>query len=189
MAPATVSHSLGYSSYELPSEYLEPRWYAAYICANHEKRVAALLDERRIEHFLPLYATVHRWRDRYVHLQLPLFPGYVFVHLPLRDRLAVLRIPSVVHLVGGNRGMPEPLPEEQIETLQSGLRADLETRPHPFLTRGRRVRIKSGPLSGMEGILEHTKRKRRVVLSVELIMRSIAVEVDAADIERTARPS
>ncbi len=97
----------------------EPRWYAAYTCAQHEKRVAEQLVERTVEHFLPLYASVRRWKDRRVALELPLFPGYVFVRLALRDRLRVLQVPSVVRLVGFG-GLPTALPDEQVEILRAG---------------------------------------------------------------------
>src|SRR5690348_1640448 len=81
---------------------LEQHWYAAYTCANHEKQVASQLDVRVVEHFLPLYGSVRRWKDRRVTLDLPLFPGYVFIRLALQDRLRVLEIPGVVRLVGFN---------------------------------------------------------------------------------------
>src|SRR5215470_4543476 len=86
----------------LPSVFAERHWYAAYTCANHEKRIAAELQARTVEHFSPLYSSVRRWKDRRVNLELPLFPGYVFVRLALSDRLRVLQIPSVVRLVGFN---------------------------------------------------------------------------------------
>lgn len=187
MAPATVSFSSVNSSSEFLTRRFEPHWYAAYTCANHEKQVAAQFAERHVEHFLPLYETVHRWKYRRVHLQLPLFPGYIFVHLALRDRLSVLQVPSVVRLVGASRGMPEALPEDEIQTLRSGLSSDLHARPHRYLTVGRHVRIKNGPLAGLEGILQRTKAKCRIVISVDLITQSIAVEADAADVE-LARP-
>src|SRR5439155_16724570 len=100
----------------LQTEYMEPRWYAAYSWANHEKRVAEQLGQRSVEHFLPLYECVRQWKDRRTRLQLPLFPGYVFVRLALRDRLRVLQIPSVVRLVGFS-GLPSALPDEQMEAL------------------------------------------------------------------------
>jgi transcription antitermination factor NusG len=166
----------------MPLDYCEPRWYAAYTSANHEKRVAEQLDVREVEHFLPLYASVRRWKDRRVMLQMPLFPGYVFVRLALRDRLRVLQIPSVVRLVGFN-DLPTALPDEEMEILRSGLSQRLRAEPHPFLTLGRRVRIKSGSLQGLEGILLRRKSNLRVVLCVALIQRSIAVDVDSADLE------
>jgi transcription antitermination factor NusG len=167
---------------------LEPRWYAAYTCANHEKRIAEQLHECGIEHFLPLCESVHRWKDRRVRVELPLFPGYVFVRLPLRERLRVLQLPSVVRLVGfGER--PVALPEAEIETLRMGLRSELRAQPHPYLTRGRRVRITRGPLSGLEGVLVRRKGNCRVVLAVDLILRSIAVDVDAGEVIPVGKPA
>lgn len=166
---------------ELPAAYFQPRWYAAYTCPNHEKRVAEQLERRSVEHFLPLYKSVRRWKDRRVRLQLPLFPGYVFVRLPLRNRLQVLQIPSVVRLVGFN-GLPTPLRDEEMEALRCGLSQQLRTQPHPYLTVGRRVRIIGGPFRGLEGILLRKKNNFRVILSLELILRSIVVDVDVADV-------
>ncbi len=166
----------------LPVEYFEPRWYAAYTCSNHEKRVVEQLEQRPVEHFLPLYESVRRWKDRRVRLDLPLFPGYVFVRLALRDRLQVLQIPSVVRLVGFN-GLPTALDDAEIEKLREALTHHLPAKPHPYLTVGRPVRIISGPLESLEGILLRKKSNLRVVLSLDLIMRSIVVDVDIADIE------
>jgi transcription antitermination factor NusG len=166
----------------LPAEYCEPRWYAAYTSANHEKRVAEQLGVRDVEHFLPTYSSVRRWKDRRVTLAMPLFPGYVFVRLALRDRLKVLQLPGVARLVGFN-GMPTALPQEEIEALRAGLASGVSAEPHPYLTVGRRVRLVSGPLAGMTGILLRRKGKFRVVISLELIQRSVAVDTDAADVE------
>lgn len=165
----------------LPASSIEPRWYAAYTCANHEKRVAAELHARTVEHFLPVYSSVRRWKDRRVKLDLPLFPGYVFVRLVLRDRLRVLEIPSVVKLVGFN-GKPAPLPDEEMEILRSGLSCDMCVEPHPFLTVGRHVRITGGPFAGLEGVLKKKRNSMRVVVSLSLIQRSVAVDVDIADV-------
>lgn len=171
----------------MPAAQAEQYWFAAYTCAQHEKRVAEQLTEREVEHFLPLYASVRRWRDRRVRLDLPLFPGYVFVRLALRDRLRVLQVPSVVRLVSFG-GLPAPLPDEQVEILRAGLADALHAEPHPFLAVGRRVRIVHGPLAGLEGVLQRKKSNFRFVLSVELIQRSIAVDVDAADVVPAAAP-
>jgi transcription antitermination factor NusG len=166
----------------LPVAYYEPRWYAAYTSASHEKRVAEQLVVRSVEHFLPVYASVRRWKDRHVTLQLPLFPGYVFVRIALCDRLPVLQVPGVARLVGFD-GAPAALPEEEIDGLKEGLVGGVRAKPHPFLTTGRRVRIRSGPLEGRQGILLRRKGCLRVVLSVDLIQRSIVVDVDVADVE------
>ncbi len=167
---------------EMPASYLQERWYAAYTRVQHEKRVAEQLVRREVEHFLPLYAAVHRWKDRSVRLDLPLFPGYVFVRLALQERLRVLEVPSVVRLVGFG-GLPTALPDDQVEILRSGLADQLHAEPHPFLTVGRRVRVVSGPLAGFEGILRRKKNNFRFVVSVELIRSAFAVDVDAADVQ------
>lgn len=166
----------------LPALWVEQHWYAAYTRAQHEKRVAAELGVRDVEHFLPLYASVRRWRDRRVTLDLPLFPGYVFVRLALRDRLRVVQIPSVVRLVGFG-GDPVALPDEEMEILRLGVSERLNFAPHAFLTVGRRASIKSGPLAGLQGILLRRKGNLRFVLSVELIRRSVVADVELADIE------
>ncbi len=181
MATAIVCDQTADQPREFPAIYLKRRWYAAYTCSNHEKRVAEQLRQRGVEHFLPLYETVHPWKDRRVRLQLPLFPGYVFVRLALRDRLEVLQVPSVVRLVGFG-GLATALPEHEIEALRNGLSGELRAQPHPYLAAGRRVRIRGGPLAGMEGTLVRRKGNFRIVLSIDLIQRSIAVEVDAAEL-------
>ena len=160
----------------------QARWYAAYTCAKHENRVAAELGARDVEHFLPMYSSVRRWKDRRVQLELPLFPGYVFVRLALRERLRVVQIPSVVRLVGFG-GLPTALPDTEMEILQAGLSRSPNAEPHPFLAVGRRVRITGGPFAGLEGILKRRKSSLRVVVSLELIQRSVAVDVDAAEVE------
>jgi transcription antitermination factor NusG len=162
--------------------FLHPHWYAAYTRANHERRVADQLAEREVEHFVPEYESVRRWKDRRVCLAMPLFPGYVFVHLALRDRLRVLQVPGIARLVGFG-GHPIPLPNEQIEGLRGGLNGQLRAEPHPYLTAGRRVRVRSGPLAGTQGILLRRKGNFRLVISVELIQRAVAVDVDAVDVE------
>ena len=167
---------------QLPVSYIEKHWYAAYTCANRERRVAAELETRVVEHFLPQYRSVRRWKGRRVCLDLPLFPGYVFVRLALRDRLQVLKIPGIVRLVGFN-GLFAELPDGEIEALRERLSRQLRAEPYPYLTAGRHVRIRSGPFRGTEGILVRHRGRFRLVLSLDLIMRSIAVEVDVADVE------
>ena len=157
-------------------------WYAAYTSANHEKRVAEQLLQRSVDHFLPLYESMRRWKDRKVRLQLPLFPGYVFVRLALSDRLLVLQVPGVAKLVGFN-GTPTALPQEEIDALKKGLVCGVRAEPHPFLSVGRRVRVKGGPLEGVEGIVTRRKNRLRLVISLDLIRRAAAVEIDAVDLE------
>jgi transcription antitermination factor NusG len=160
----------------------QANWYALYTCPRHEKRVVQQIEQHRISCFLPLYRSVRRWKDRRKELELALFPGYVFVRIALQDRLQVLRLASVVRFVSFN-GHPLPLPQGEMDTLMTGLRSGVRAEPHPYLTVGRRVRVKHGPLAGSQGILVRRKDRFRVVLSLELIMRSVAVEVDEADVE------
>jgi transcription antitermination factor NusG len=166
----------------LPAEYLEERWYAAQTYANHEKRVLEQLSQRTVEAYLPLYASVRRWKDRRVRLDLPLFPGYVFVRLALRDRLRTLQTPGVVRLVGFG-GQPTALPDQEIDALRQGLARAIRIEPHPYLKVGRRVRVTTGPLQGLEGILARKKNSSRFVISLDLIMRSVAAEIDVAELE------
>src|SRR5579862_5893751 len=152
-------------------------WYAIYTCANHERKIADQLAGRGIEHFLPQYESVRKWKDRKVRLQLPLFPSYLFVHLSLQSRLAVLQIPGVVRFVGFD-GRAVPVLEEELTSVREFFKQGLRAEPHPFLRVGRRVRVQHGPLAGMQGILVRRKNKVRFVVSVELIMRSVSVEID-----------
>lgn len=168
------------------NEACEKKWYATYTSANHEKSVASQLEVRGVEHFLPTYSSMRRWKDRRVTLQLPLFPGYVFVRMALRDRALVVEVPGVARLVGFN-GAPAPLPTEEIEGLKKGLVSGMRTEPHPFLRTGRRVRVCSGPFEGLEGMVVRRKKGTRLVLSLELIQRSIAVDLDSVLVESVTR--
>jgi transcription antitermination factor NusG len=173
------------SSAETVASTSEPRlanWYALYTRSRHEKRVAAQLEQRRFEVFLPLYSSLRRWKDRRVELQLPLFPGYVFVRVPLQHRIKILNVPGAVRFVAFN-GRPAAVTENDLFGIRSALAEGLSLQPHPYLKIGRRVRICAGPLSGTEGILVRKKDRFRLVLTIDIIMRSVAVEVDASDVE------
>lgn len=158
------------------------QWYAAYTRVRHEKSVARQLADRQVDCFLPVYRSLRRWKDRRKELELALFPGYVFVHIAQRAQLAVLQVPSVVSLVNF-QGRPAPIPNTEIESLRRGLSGQARVEPHPYLTIGRRVRITHGPLAGAEGLLDRRKDSFRVVLSINLLMRSVSVEVDESEIE------
>jgi|SRR5271155_821172 len=162
--------------------YVQARWYAAYTRANHERRVAEQLVERGVENFLPQYESVRKWKDRRVRLYMPLFPGYVFVHLALQNRLLVLEVPGVACLVGF-AGKPVAVPEEEFERIRGILSKGLRAEPHPYLQAGRRVRVRSGPFEGMEGIVVRRNNGSRLVISLELIQRAIAVDVEEASLE------
>jgi transcription antitermination factor NusG len=135
-----------------------------------------------IDCFLPLYKSVRHWQDRRKIIDLPLFPGYVFVHIPLEERLRVLRLPGVVQFVTF-QGKPAMLADTEIELLRSSLLAGGRLEPHPYLKAGRPVRVRRGPMQGVGGVLVRKKDSFRVVLTIELIMRSVALEVDVDDVE------
>jgi transcription antitermination factor NusG len=161
---------------------LEASWYALYTCPRHEKVVARQLTERSIETFLPLYRSWHRWKDRRKQVDLALFPSYVFVKIGTQEKLRVLQVSGVVHLVSFN-GQLASLPEHEIEMLRDGLESQVYAEPHPYLRVGRKVRVVRGPMAGIEGILSRKKDKCRVVISIDVLMRSISVEVDGQDLE------
>jgi len=165
------------------------RWFAVYTACRHEKQVARHLEQRQIEHFLPLYRTQHQWKDgSRVMVDLPLFPGYVFVRVDWSNRVGVLVVPGVVSMIG-TAMRPAPLPDFEVEKLRTGL-DPLRVEPHPFMTAGQRVRIKSGSLAGVEGIVVRKKGGIRVVLTLNLLTQSIAIEVDGNDVEfmKTSAP-
>jgi len=160
----------------------QARWYALYTCARHEKRVASQIERRRVSCFLPMYRSVRRWKDRRKELELALFPGYVFVNMSLSSKLKVLEVPGVVRFVSFN-GQPAALPTEEIEVLRTRLGDKAGIEPHPYLRVGRKVRVHSGPFEGLEGIVVRRKDHCRLIFSIDLIQRSLAIEVDEADLE------
>jgi len=164
-----------------PADQQETNWYALYTSPRHEKRVAQQFERRLIPCFLPLYRSVRRWKDRCKELELALFPGYVFVRIAPRNKLQVLKVPGVVKLVMFN-GQPSALLEAEIESLRRGLAGHVSMVPHPYLRIGRRVRLKGGPMAGLEGILRRRKDGLRLVVSIEMLTRAVAVEVDEADV-------
>jgi transcription antitermination factor NusG len=162
-----------------------PHWYAICSTPRHEKRIHEHLSFRNIECFLPLYRSVHRWKNGCKHLiELPLFPGYLFVKIGLRQKVRVLEIPGVLSFVG-TRLEPAPLSDFEIETLRSGLHLK-KFAPYSDLVAGEKVRIKAGPLAGLSGVLVRTTNGLRVVITLNMINQSVAVELDATDVEPLA---
>lgn len=167
----------------LPVAPSESNWFAVYTASRHEKRVAQHLTQREIEFYLPLYRSARKWSDgSKVTLELPLFPGYLFVHIKRSERVLVLNVPGALAVVGGTGREPVPLPEGTIDALRAGLQLRA-AEPYPLLTVGQWARIRSGALAGMEGVVVRKKNGLRVVLTLEHIMQSIAVEVAADDLE------
>lgn len=165
----------------LKFEEYSQRWYAVFTLTRHEKRVAAHCEQRQIESFLPVYSEKHRWKNRRtVELDLPLFPSYCFARITWQQRLRLATVPGVVSIVSAGRE-PSPIPDQYIAWLQAGVQAH-RIRPHSGLAVGDRVNIITGPFVGMQGVLERQKNEFRVVLKLEMIGRSMSVEVGSEEI-------
>lgn len=160
----------------------QSNWYALCTRSRHEKHVAGQIERRQVDCFLPVYRSVRRWKDRRKEIELALFPGYVFVHMPLSNKLKVLEVAGAVRLVSFD-GKPAALPAEEIDALRNRLSGSGKLEPHPYLRAGRKVRVRSGPFQGLEGIIVRRKDRCRLVFSIDLIQRSLAIEVDEADLE------
>ena len=158
------------------------QWYAVQTRPRHEKRVVQEVRARAIEEFLPIHRCRNRWKNGVVaDVELPLFPCYVFARIPRAERLRILQLPGVLGFAV-NSMHPTAVTPQDIDALRT-LSVLCRAEPHPFLNAGDRVRIVAGPLTGMEGILVRRKTELRVVLSLDFILRSVAVEVSELDIE------
>jgi transcription antitermination factor NusG len=164
-------------SNEMPSSGGSYPWYALHVRSQHEKIVASALRGKGFEEFLPLYQRKHRWSDRIKVIERPLFPGYVFCRFDLQKRLPILVTPGVLLIVGVGK-TPLPVIDSEISALQSIVNSGFQAEPWPFLQVGQRVRIECGSLEGVEGILLAVKKPHRLVVSVGLLQRSVAVEID-----------
>ncbi len=161
------------------------QWYAVHVRSRHEFHVHRQLGEARIEAFLPTVDRLRRWKDRKKMVTFALFPGYLFVYLPesRQAHLPVLKTYGVVRFLSMIPGKPEPVPEQQILHLKTLVENAAELEPYPYLKEGQRVRIKHGPLSGVEGVLVEKKSRHILVLSIDIIRQGTAVAVDALDVE------
>jgi len=164
-----------------------PNWYAIYTCVHQEKIVNEHLQRRRIKSYLPTYETVRQRTDRRVKLDLPLFPGYLFVQIPLTERSRVLEIPRVVRFVACH-GAPVIVPAEDIQRLQKGLSAQIRAVACGSVPKGAWVRVVNGPFTGAEGVLMRRKRENRLVITMTTISRSFTVEIKEEDVERIRDP-
>jgi transcription antitermination factor NusG len=164
------------------SQDLESHWYAIYTRHQHEKTVAQILTEKGFDTFLPLYATTHKWKDRTKALTLPLFPCYVFLKGGIERRLQIITTPGIHGLVS-SAGQPAAIPDVEIETIRRVVESGTRVEIHPFLKCGNWVRVKCGPLAGVEGILVRKKNVSRLVLTVEILGTAAAIEVAAFQVE------
>jgi len=154
-------------------------WFALQVRTRHETAIASFLQAKGYEQFLPLYNVKKRWSDRVKVIESPLFPGYLFCRLDPQYRLPVLKTPGVIQIVGYNR-IPVPIEDTEIQGIQTLVASGLPTQPWPFLAAGDPVQIESGSLRGLKGIVVKLKENSRLVVSITLLRRSVAVEIDSA---------
>jgi transcription antitermination factor NusG len=162
---------------EVPRE----SWYVLYTKHQHEKVVARNLAHKGFEIFLPLYAVAHNWKDRVKTLHLPLFPCYLFIRGGVERRLAIITTPGIYDFVRSSGG-PAPIPDAEIESIRQAVGSGARVEPHPFLTCGDWVRVTCGSLAGVQGVLVRKRNVYRLVLSVEILGKAAAVEIDAASV-------
>jgi transcription termination/antitermination protein NusG len=160
-----------------------PNWYALFVRYQHEKFVALGLSNKNIETYLPLCNSTRQWQDRAKQLWLPLFPSYVFVRENINNQLQIISTPGVIHIVRFG-GRPAIVSQSQISAVRKILDGHHAVEPHPFLTAGDRVRIRTGPLAGLEGILARKKNRTQLVISMEMLGRSACVEIELTNVER-----
>ena len=160
----------------------DPKWWVLYTRHQHEKVVADTLSAKGFEVFLPLYESVRRWKDRQKQLSLPLFPCYVFVRSEYSRQLHVVSTPGV-HMILSHGGRVAIIPDSEIMAVRKSVDGPLPVQPHPYLRCGERVRVTRGSLFGVEGVLLRKKNLCRLVLSVDMLARSVSVEIDISDVE------
>lgn len=158
-----------------------PSWFAIQVAPRAEKRVAEYLAYKGHQSFLPLCRSLRRWSDRRKLLEMPLIPGYVFCRMGEAATGMVLTTPGIVRIVGFG-GKPAPVAEEEIRTLEQVVRSGVDASPAQFVKVGQKVEVKNGPLSGIAGIIIQIKNHRRLIISVETLMKSIALDVDAYEV-------
>jgi transcriptional antiterminator NusG len=161
-------------------------WYAVHVKSRHEFRVYERLTNSGINTFLPCIKRLRKWNDRNKLIEFPLFQGYLFVQTDniFNVRMAILKTKSVVRILETLPGEPEPVPEEQILSLMKIIHAGVNLDPFPYLKEGQRIRIKSGPLAGVEGILVEKSGLYKLILSVDMLNQSTAVTIQAYDVEK-----
>lgn len=173
---ASIGFELGLGEKPIAVEF---PWYAIQVRVRQELNVSDYLTGNGYEWFLPQYRLRKRWSDRIKQVDTPLFPGYLFCRFNVFDRLPILKIPGVIQILGNQR-QPIPVDEQEIRAIQALVSSGTPNEPWPYMALGDKVRIESGPLRGLEGLLAETKGNHRLVLSVTLLQRSVAVEIDSA---------
>lgn len=163
-------------------------WFAVHVRTRHETAIGSFLQAKGYEQFVPLYKLKKRWSDRVKITDAPLFPGYLFCRFDPQYRLPILKTPGVIQIMGYNR-IPTAIEDTEMVAIQTVIESGMQTQPWPFLAVGEQVRIGSGSLQGLTGIVMKMKENHRLVLSVSLLRRSVAVEIDSSLLEPFPKPA
>lgn len=166
-----------------PAKWNSPHWYALYTKSRHEKIVHGELAKKGIEAFLPLREVTRQWSDRKKVIGEPLFKGYLFVKMPLRERWTVLNTTGAVRLIGKSAAEPVEVPERELLAVRRFLSEDIPVDPFPYLKEGERVYVRSGPFKGVEGFIVRKDKHCRLVISLDLLMQSVSIQIDQACVE------
>lgn len=160
-----------------------PSWFALYTKSRHEKLVDRELQKKGLETFLPLRKVTRDWSDRKKIIEEPLFKGYLFVHMPLKERFTVLNTVGAVRFIGKSAGEPVAVPEKELLTVRQFIEQEIQIDPFPYLKEGDKVYVRSGPFKGAEGFIVRKDRHCRLVISLDMLMQSVSVVIDEACIE------
>lgn len=172
------------SSAEYEKRWNTARWFALYTRSRHEKLVDGELRKKGLETFLPLRSITRHWSDRNKIVQEPLFKGYLFVRLPLRDRWTILNTKGAVRFVGPHLSDPVEVPERELLTVKQFIAEQINVDPFPYLKEGERVYVRSGPFKGAEGFIVRKDNHCRLVISLDLLMQSVSIQIDQAQVEK-----
>ena len=185
MVEASVTSISDLSESDLALDVLtRVRWFAVYTKSRHEKVLRDELLKKHVETFLPVRNVERHWSDRTKIMEEPLFQSYLFVKIPWSERWKVLNTVGAVSLIGMSHGKPVEVPQKEIETLQQFVSQEIRIDPFPYLKTGERVYVRSGPFKGAEGFIVHKNQRCRLVVSLDLLMQSVSVEIDSACVEK-----
>ena len=159
----------------------ENPWHVLHVATNHEKRVVQHLQVHSVEHYLPLYTELSRWSDRAVRLERPLFAGYVFIRHSPRERLRIVSIPGVLHLLGGN-GL-DTVSADEINRIQAAIKDGYSLRPHAWVEVGTNVRVRGGVFDGAQGIVTELRGQCKVVIALAAVRQCFSLEIAAGQLE------
>jgi transcription antitermination factor NusG len=166
---------------QIDSSCAASAWYGVRTRSNAEKLTSEMVSAKGYEAYLPLYRVRRRWSDRMVEKEVPLFPGYLFCRFDAQYRLPILSTPGVVSIISSGR-IPLPIPHAEIASIRTAIESGKLVTPCAYLKEGERVRVLAGPLEGVEGILVRKKNHSRMVLSVEMLQRSVSIEIDGESV-------